>query len=117
MKEKKSRWYYLQKNNSIYAFRTPRERDYWVLKSGGTMITNHAVMARHPKSEREKLHEAWPNRDHDNDVLLEYYLKQMDTLQAEFDKVRRKRQLIRSIIEHKTGCKYKLPSWTVKQEE
>jgi len=116
MTEKKSRWYYLIKGGNIYAFRQARERDYWVLKSGGTVMTNHAVMARHPKSERERIHESWPNRDHDSDVLLDYYLKEMDVLQSEFDVIRRKRQLIRKIIEYKTGCKYKLPSWTVKRD-
>ena len=104
---KKKRWYYAEKKNRIFAFNCARERDYWVVSSGAIPMSNYQVMARHTKSEREQIQAGWPNGPHDSDTLVDYYLREMDILQAQFDKIKRKRQLIRKVIEHKTGCKYK----------
>jgi hypothetical protein len=106
--KKKHRWYYAEKLGNIYAFQIPRERDYWVFNSSGcTAMNNHSVMQRFTLSRRQEIQRQWPNRDHDSDTLIEYYLKEMDTLQAELERTRRKMRLIRKVIEYKTGCKYK----------
>ncbi len=104
---KKTRWYYAEKKGRIFAFNCARERDYWVFNSEATPMSNFQVMERHTKSERLAIQEEWPNRVNDTDTLLDYYLKEMDKLQSSFDRIKRKRQLIRKIIEYKTGCKYK----------
>lgn len=104
---KKTRWYYAEKKGRMFAFHSARERDYWVVNSDATPLSNYQVMARHTLSERENIHRHWPNRDGDADSLIEYYLREMDKLQAAFDKIKRKRALIKKVIEFKTGCKYK----------
>jgi tRNA C32,U32 (ribose-2'-O)-methylase TrmJ len=104
---KKKRWYYAEKRGRMFAFDCARERDYWVVNSHATAMSNYQVMARYTKTQREAIHAEWPNRNHDTDSLIEHYLQELDKLQAQFDKIKRKRQLLRKVVEHKTGCKYK----------
>ena len=102
------RWFFLKARGRTFAFKTSAERDFWSVKSRhAEPITNHEFYNENTKSKQKKIKEDWPNRDHNNEELLEFYMVEMDKVEGRIEKLHRKRRLMKKIIEEKTGCTYK----------
>lgn len=105
------KWYFLKARGRTFAFRTPAERDFWALKSRHSVpITNYQFFNENTKSEQRIIKEDWPNKPHNTDELLEYYMCEMDKVEERLERLMKKRRLMKRVIEQKTGCVYKTRS-------
>ena len=102
------RWFFLKARGRTFAFKTSAERDFWSIKSRhAEPITNHEFYNENTKSKQKKIKEDWPNKAHNDEELLEFYMVEMDKVEGRIEKLHRKRRLMKKIIEEKTGCTYK----------
>ena len=92
-------WFYVQKQKSIWAFKTSAERNFWVIHSNADPVSRQEIRRLLPVSQIRETWKAWPNKPEDREFLKDFYKSKLEELDETFIKVRRMRKLLGTLTD------------------